>query len=160
MIGPLAPALYHCPRDGALDLSFAGDAVQGLTGHRPTAFGGDGFAALVHPDDLEPLRRARDAAEGQVEFRLRRADGAWMGVRDRFATSGAVILGAWWALEPWRGLVHDLGQPLCTIRLSAEGALARLDRGHLGEAEARRSLGRILGQAARLEAVVDALGRA
>lgn len=153
------PALYHCPRDRVLDLCFAGAAVEAMTGHRADSFAGDGFAALIHPEDVGPLRQARAAAAGLVDFRLLRADGAWMRVRDRFSPCGAVILGAWWPLESWGRFVHDLGQPLCTIRLSAEGALARLDGGRLGEAEARRSLGRILEQAARLEAAVDALGR-
>jgi PAS domain S-box-containing protein len=66
--------------DGSVDYANAyWQAYTGLTG---AAALGDGWAAAVHPDDLEPIRATwRRAAESgsayEVEYRFRRADGVF-----------------------------------------------------------------------------------
>ncbi len=66
--------------DGLLD--WFNEQVYSYSGAAPGSLDGSGWTSMVHPEDL-PLAAARWAealpagAPYQVEFRLRRADGAW-----------------------------------------------------------------------------------
>jgi PAS domain S-box-containing protein len=66
--------------DGQLD--WFNDQVYEYSGHRPGDLDGDKWAAIVHPDDVAAAGAAWQKARSserlyQVEFRLRRSDGAY-----------------------------------------------------------------------------------
>ncbi len=55
---------------------------QAFTGHNRATYGGTGWGAAIHPDDLERTRRVWDEARAQqklysIEYRTRRHDGQW-----------------------------------------------------------------------------------
>ena len=72
--------VWTAPADGQLD--WFNDQVYAFSGAAPGSLDGAGWTAIVHPDDLPAgaERWALALASGQtyeVEFRLRRLDGAW-----------------------------------------------------------------------------------
>jgi len=72
--------IWTAGRDGKLD--WFNNRVYEYFGAKPGTLDGDGWAAMVHPDDLEGVVREWDAARSEgrpyhTEFRLRRHDGAY-----------------------------------------------------------------------------------
>jgi PAS domain S-box-containing protein len=62
--------------------------VNELPGHEPSAYIGDAWKSLIHPDDLEPTMKAwshaiQTSSLHAVEQRLRRPDGEWRWFRVR-----------------------------------------------------------------------------
>lgn len=87
-------------RSGTMYLSPRWSAMLGYAEGTP-ASSLEGWLALVHPDDIDTLRRAMEAGRAgradtvEVEHRLRHADGSWRWMQARGATledeEGAVI---------------------------------------------------------------------
>jgi len=72
--------VWTAPADGRLD--WFNDQVYAYSGATPGSLDGSGWRDLVHPDDLpaasERWQRALQSGQTyEVEFRLRRFDGAW-----------------------------------------------------------------------------------
>jgi PAS domain S-box-containing protein len=72
--------VWTAPADGQLD--WFNERVYEYSGARAGTLDGDGWGAIIHPDDVAVVtQRWRDAiATGtryEVEFRIRRHDGAW-----------------------------------------------------------------------------------
>ena len=72
--------VWTAPADGQLD--WFNERVYEYSGARAGTLDGDGWAAIIHPDDMAVVtQRWRDSiaagARYEVEFRIRRHDGAW-----------------------------------------------------------------------------------
>jgi PAS domain S-box-containing protein len=72
--------VWTAPADGQLD--WFNERVYEYSGARPGELDGDGWGAIIHPDDMAVVaQRWRESiATGalyEVEFRIRRHDGAW-----------------------------------------------------------------------------------
>jgi len=131
---------------------------------------------------LERLAAMPALDEGQVEYRLRRADGGWMWLRESAKVVGrgphhvdvlgwlADVTGEREAAAPAddagriaaqgvmaAGLAHELNQPLAVMALAAENALEALQEGEAGIPEALLRLRRIAAQAERAKAVAAQL---
>ncbi len=73
--------VWTAPPSGLLD--WFNDRVYEYSGVAPGMLDGQGWAAIVHPDDVEAAAREWGAAlaagsDYEAEFRIRRADGAWL----------------------------------------------------------------------------------
>ena len=104
--------------DGHLD--WFNDRVYAYAGAVPGSLDGDGWAAMVHPDDVDAAGAAwaEARAEGkayEAEFRLRRHDGAY-----RWHIARAVSMrDASGAVESWVGTNTDIeGQKAAEARLA------------------------------------------
>ena len=72
--------VWTAPADGRLD--WFNDRVYEYSGDHPGDLDGDAWAGMIHPDDIDIVRErwGRSVANGErydVEFRIRRHDGAW-----------------------------------------------------------------------------------
>ena len=72
--------VWTAPADGQLD--WFNERVYEYSGARAGALDGDGWGAIIHPDDVATVTRrwheSLASGEGyEVEFRIRRHDGAW-----------------------------------------------------------------------------------
>jgi len=72
--------VWTAPADGQLD--WFNERVYEYTGARPGELDGDGWGAIIHGDDLDMVKQrwGEALATGtlyEVEFRIRRHDGAW-----------------------------------------------------------------------------------
>jgi len=72
--------VWTAPADGQLD--WFNERVYEYSGARPGDLDGDGWAAILHPDDMDTVkaRWSESIATGtryEMEFRIRRHDGAW-----------------------------------------------------------------------------------
>lgn len=84
IIGRMNGFLYRCNNDKAYSMIFMAGDVPLLTGLPVAAFtrpGGQSYAAMTHPDDLEAVYAAVDAglaarANWSVDYRIRQADGS------------------------------------------------------------------------------------
>jgi PAS domain S-box-containing protein len=83
LLSNLPGMAYRCRDDAAGTFEFASEGCRALTGYPPEAFtqGAVSFDGLVHPADRvrvvgEILAAERDGLPYQIEYRLRRADGA------------------------------------------------------------------------------------
>ncbi|MDJ0389230.1 HWE histidine kinase domain-containing protein [Roseomonas sp. E05] len=79
-----------------------------LTGQAPEQLQGTGWAAAIHPEDAATTLAAWQAAFLErrplnVQFRVRRHDGAWLWVRSR----GVPVLSPDGRLVEWAGVVED-----------------------------------------------------
>lgn len=82
--------LYRCRNDKAYSMLFMAGDVRALTGVEARAFTGAeqrSYAAMTHPDDLETVYAAVDAAlagrtNWNVDYRIQRADGSDLWVRE------------------------------------------------------------------------------
>jgi hypothetical protein len=82
--------LYRCRNDKAYSMMFMAGDVPLLTGYDATAFTGShsrSYAAMTHPDDLETVYAAVDAAlaaksNWAVDYRIQRADGSDLWVHE------------------------------------------------------------------------------
>lgn len=82
--------LYRCRNDKAYSMIFIAGDVRSLTGYDAASFTGmesRSYAGLTHPDDLEAVYAAVDAAlaartNWNVDYRIRRADGTSLWVRE------------------------------------------------------------------------------
>lgn len=82
--------LYRCRNDKAYSMLFMAGDVLALTGCEARAFTGPeqrSYAAMTHPDDLEPVYAAVDAAlaartNWNVDYRILRPDGSALWVRE------------------------------------------------------------------------------
>jgi len=82
--------VWTAPANGRLD--WFNERVYEYSGATPGQLDGDGWGALVHPDDLASALEAwetaiRDGEGYETEFRIRRHDGAW-----RWHLSRAVVV--------------------------------------------------------------------
>jgi len=72
--------VWTAPADGQLD--WFNERVYEYTGARPGELDGDGWAGIIHPDDLATVQQRWSESIGggtryEVEFRVRRHDGAF-----------------------------------------------------------------------------------
>ena len=82
--------LYRCRNDKAYSMMFMAGDVRRLTGLEAVAFTGPesrSYAAMTHPDDLETVYAAVDAALADrsnwaVDYRIQRVDGSNWWVRE------------------------------------------------------------------------------
>jgi hypothetical protein len=82
--------LYRCRNDKAYSMMFMAGEVRRLTGHAITAFTGSegrSYAAQTHPDDLQTVYDAVDAAlaakdNWNVDYRIVRPDGSAIWVQE------------------------------------------------------------------------------
>jgi PAS domain S-box-containing protein len=121
--------VWAAPADGALD--WFNDRVYDYAGVAAGALDGDGWAAVVHPDDMATVQaRWRASIAGgapyEVEVRLRRHDGAW-----RWHLSRAVpMLDAAGRVLRWIGSNTDIeeqkstAQALATLNATLEEQVA------------------------------------
>ncbi|MBU8545974.1 MULTISPECIES: sensor histidine kinase [Roseomonadaceae] len=172
---------------GALRLTEIGASIERLTGWAAEAAlrpgwrqrGIDATTLPLGPDLEDRLRRE---AVASAEFRFRRADGAWMWLRETLrATSrnpdGIEVAGTLEDISAERelalqaatsakfatlgemaaGLAHELNQPIAIMSLAAENAAEALEAGEDGVEEALTRLRRIMAQADRAKAIVTQL---
>lgn len=172
---------------GALRLTEIGPAIESLTGWTVDAAlrpgwrqrGIDAASLPLGPDIEDRLRREASAS---AEFRFRRADGAWMWLRETLHVTarrpaGIEVAGALEDISAERalalqaataakfatlgemaaGLAHELNQPIAIMSLAAENAAEALEDGQEGVEEAQTRLRRIMAQADRAKAIVTQL---
>lgn len=172
---------------GAFRLTEIGPGVERLTGWTPEAALRPGWRQRsidaqtlpLGPDIADRLRRETAAT---IEYRFRRADGAWMWLRETArvtarGTEGTEIAGALEDISAERelalqaataakfatlgemaaGLAHELNQPIAIMSLAAENAAEALEAGEDGVEEALGRLKRIMAQADRAKAIVTQL---
>jgi len=142
--------------DGLLD--WFNDRVYAYSGAEPGSLDGEGWAGIVHPDDLVAAgtRWAEALETGQTyeaEFRLRRADGVW-----RWHIARAVpILGAYGQVIRWIGTNTDIQeqkevtQALADVNATLEQRVAERTSELIQTAEALR-------QSQKMEAVGQLTG--
>ncbi|MGX9965477.1 ATP-binding protein [Roseomonas sp. F4] len=172
---------------GTLRLTEIGAGVERLTGWSPEAALRPGWrqrgidaATLPLGPDLED--RLRRESQAMAEFRFRRADGAWMWLRETLratgrGAAGIEVTGALEDISAERelalqaatsakfatlgemaaGLAHELNQPIAIMSLAAENAAEALESGEDGVEEALTRLRRIMAQADRAKAIVTQL---
>ncbi|MGK7868240.1 ATP-binding protein [Falsiroseomonas sp. E2-1-a20] len=173
--------------DGGLRLTRIGAGIERLTGWSVEAAlrpgwrqrGMDAGSQPVGPELEERLRREATAA---TEYRFRRADGAWMWLRETLRVlhrrpEGIEVSGALEDISAERelalqaatsakfatlgemaaGLAHELNQPIAIMSLAAENAAEALEAGEDGVEEALVRLRRIMAQADRAKAIVTQL---
>ncbi|MBI5131582.1 MAG: PAS domain S-box protein [Rhodopseudomonas palustris] len=142
--------------DGHLD--WFNDRVYAYAGAPPGSLDGDGWSAMVHPDDIETAAAAWAAAltaseAYEAEFRLRRHDGAY-----RWHIARAVPMrDASGAVESWVGTNTDIeGQKAAearlaelaeTLELRVEERTAELARTHdaLRQSQKMEAIGNLTG---------------
>ncbi|NGM19495.1 PAS domain-containing protein [Roseomonas stagni] len=172
---------------GGMRLVEVGPAVERLTGWTAEAAlrpgwrqrGIDMQTLPLGPDLPDRLRRETQAS---AEYRFRRADGAWMWLRETTRVTGRGAAGtevsgvledisaerelalqaataAKFATlgEMAAGLAHELNQPIAIMSLAAENAAEALEAGEDGVEEALTRLRRIMAQADRAKAIVTQL---
>lgn len=172
---------------GAMRLTEIGPGVERLTGWTVEAAlrpgwrqrGVDAQTLPLGPDLPDRLRRDTQAT---AEYRFRRADGAWMWLRETARVTGRGAAGtevsgvleditaerelalqaataAKFATlgEMAAGLAHELNQPIAIMSLAAENAAEALEAGEDGVEEALTRLRRIMAQADRAKAIVTQL---
>jgi signal transduction histidine kinase len=172
---------------GAMRLTEIGPGVERLTGWTMEAAlrpgwrqrGLDAQTLPLGPDLPDRLRRDTQAS---AEYRFRRADGAWMWMRETTRVTGRGAAGtevagvleditaerelalqaataAKFATlgEMAAGLAHELNQPIAIMSLAAENAAEALEAGEDGVEEALTRLRRIMAQADRAKAIVTQL---
>lgn len=172
---------------GAMRLTEIGPGVERLTGWTVEAAlrpgwrqrGVDAQTLPLGPDLPDRLRRETQAT---AEYRFRRADGAWMWLRETARVTGRGATGtevsgvleditaerelalqaataAKFATlgEMAAGLAHELNQPIAIMSLAAENAAEALEAGEDGVEEALTRLRRIMAQADRAKAIVTQL---
>jgi len=139
--------------DGMLD--WFNEQVYAFSGARPGALDGQGWAAIVHPDDLAVAAAAWGAALAreqpyEAEFRLRRADGTY-----RWHIARALPLrGTEGALIRWVGTNTDIEE-----QRAVRQALATLNESLEAQVEARtRERDRAWRNSQDLQAILDAQG--
>lgn len=172
---------------GTLRLTEIGPAIERLTGWTAEAALRPGWrvrsmdaASLPLGADIEDRLRREPSAT--AEFRFRRADGAWMWLRETLratarTTAGIEVAGALEDISAERelalqaataakfatlgemaaGLAHELNQPIAIMSLAAENAAEALEDGEHGVEEALVRLRRIMAQADRAKAIVTQL---
>ncbi|NKC29353.1 hypothetical protein HEQ75_00650 [Roseomonas sp. BU-1] len=172
---------------GALRITEIGPGVERLTGWTPEAamrpgWRQRGIDPASSPVGPEPEDRLRREANATSEFRFRRADGAWMWLRETLRVlgrqpEGILVAGALEDISAERelalqaatsakfatlgemaaGLAHELNQPIAIMSLAAENAAEALEAGEDGVEEALTRLRRIMAQADRAKAIVTQL---
>jgi signal transduction histidine kinase len=173
--------------DGGLHLTRMGSGIERLTGWTVEAAlrpgwrqrGMDAGSLPVGPGLEDRLRREPTAT---TEYRFRRADGAWMWLRETLRVlarrpDGIEVSGALEDISAERelalqaataakfatlgemaaGLAHELNQPIAIMSLAAENAAEALEAGDDGVEEALVRLRRIMAQADRAKAIVTQL---
>lgn len=172
---------------GAMRLTEIGPGVERLTGWTVEAAlrpgwrqrGVDAQTLPLGPDLPDRLRRETQAT---AEYRFRRADGAWMWLRETArvigrGAAGTEVSGVLEDITAERelalqaataakfatlgemaaGLAHELNQPIAIMSLAAENAAEALEAGEDGVEEALTRLRRIMAQADRAKAIVTQL---
>ncbi len=172
---------------GAMRLTEIGPGVERLTGWTMEAAlrpgwrqrGVDAQTLPLGPDLPDRLRRETQAT---AEYRFRRADGAWMWLRETArvigrGAAGTEVSGVLEDITAERelalqaataakfatlgemaaGLAHELNQPIAIMSLAAENAAEALEAGEDGVEEALTRLRRIMAQADRAKAIVTQL---
>lgn len=172
---------------GTLHLTDIGPGIERLTGWTAEAAlrpgwrlrGMDSGSLPLGADVEDRLRREPSAT---TEFRFRRADGAWMWLRETLRATtrtpeGIEVAGALEDISAERelalqaataakfatlgemaaGLAHELNQPIAIMSLAAENAAEALEAGEDGVEEALVRLRRIMAQADRAKAIVTQL---
>jgi hypothetical protein len=132
IIGRMNGFLYRCNNDKAYSMTFMAGDVPLLTGLDAAAFtrsGGQSYAGMTHPEDIDQVYAAVDAAlttrqNWNVDYRIKRADGTARWVHE---IGGGV----------WRG--EEL--------LYLEGVVIDKHQGKLGELHNARLLADISDQA-------------
>jgi PAS domain S-box-containing protein len=121
------PGLVWCATpDGQLD--YLNRRILDYTGTTLDAFAQAGWAHVLHPDDVEPVRRAwsQAVATGQpheIQCRLRRSDGAY----GWFHVLGQAARDAEGRVTRWYGLLIDIDDRK-TIEEALRSSEARLSR--------------------------------
>jgi signal transduction histidine kinase len=172
---------------GVLRMTRIGAGIERLTGWTADAAlrpgwrqrGMDAGSLPIGPEVEERLRRDATAT---TEYRFRRADGAWMWLRETVRViarrpDGIEVSGALEDISAERelalqaatsakfatlgemaaGLAHELNQPIAIMSLAAENAAEALEAGEDGVEEALTRLRRIMAQADRAKAIVTQL---
>lgn len=180
------PAVAYAARieqDGSCHVTAISPAIERLAGHGPEIFADSArWQRLVdwssYPPGQTLPERLLTEPEGTVEYRLRRAGGGWVWLRDTARVvarhpDGADILGCLTDVTRERelaaqadsasrvaargvmaaGLAHELQQPLQVMLFAAENALEALAEGGGGIPEAQARLRRIAAQAERAKTI-------
>lgn len=97
-------AVYRSRNDTAWTKLYLSGHFQEITGYDPAEFlgaGGRGFAEIVHPDDLESVRRgvagsSREGSPFVLEYRIVRPDGSLRWIADRGRVVQDELTGKTW----------------------------------------------------------------
>jgi len=166
-------------------MRFVSDSALQVTGYQPSEIvnQADWMSSKVHPDNESHFRehyaRLRDAGRSSIKYRLKHKDGYWVWMHssaERQTIDGkTVVLGhtrdvssehlldmqvaqsAKLAMlgEMTTGMAHELNQPLATISMAAENAMAMLDDSQVATSGLRQKLERIVAQVDRAAQVID-----
>jgi signal transduction histidine kinase len=174
--------------DGSVQVTALSPGLERLTGHPPALFQDqDRWQRCIdwtsYPPGQPLPERLLHEAEAEVEYRLKRADGRWMWLRETCRVvardaEGIEVVGALQdvtrehdlarqAEQASRaatqgivaaGLAHDLKGPLQTISFAAQNGLDALASGTAGTEEVRQRLLRVVMQSERASAIARQLG--
>ncbi len=166
-------------------MRFVSDSALEVTGYQPSEIVNqvNWMSSKVHPDNESDLRehytRLRDAGRSSIKYRLKHKDDHWVWMQssvERQTIDGkTVFLGhmrdvssehlldmqvaqsAKLAMlgEMTTGMAHELNQPLATISMAAENAMAMLDDTQVATSGLRQKLERIVAQVGRAAQVID-----
>jgi signal transduction histidine kinase len=172
---------------GGLSLRRVGSGIERLTGWTVEAALRPGWRQRAMdagslPVGQDPESRLQREDTATTEYRFRRADGAWMWLRETLRVvarrpEGLEVSGALEDISAERelalqaatsakfatlgemaaGLAHELNQPIAIMSLAAENAAEALEAGEDGVEEALTRLRRIMAQADRAKAIVTQL---
>ncbi len=185
---PTASYAALVAEDGSVRITALSQALERLTGHPPALFQDqDRWHRCIdwssYPPGQPLPERLLQEAEAEVDYRLRRADGRWMWLREACRVvarngTGVEVVGvlhdvtrehdlAHQAERATRaaaqglvaaGLAHDLKGPLQTISFAAQNGLDALASGTAGTEEVRQRLLRVVMQSERASAIARQLG--
>ena len=174
--------------DGSVRITALSPGLERLTGWPPAIFQDpDRWQRCIdwtsYPPGQPLPERLLQEPEAEVEFRLKRADGRWMWLRETCRVvardaEGIEVVGclqdvtrehdlARQAEQAARaatqgivaaGLAHDLKGPLQTISFAAQNGLEALASGAAGTEEVRQRLQRVVMQSERASAIARQLG--
>jgi len=174
--------------DGSVQVTALSPGLERLTGHPPALFQDqDRWQRCIdwtsYPPGQPLPERLLHEPEAEVEYRLKRADGRWIWLRETCRVvardaEGIEVVGvlqdvsrehdlARQAEQASRaatqgivaaGLAHDLKGPLQTISFAAQNGLDALASGTAGTEEVRQRLLRVVMQSERASAIARQLG--
>ncbi|MCM2443331.1 response regulator [Agrobacterium vitis] len=148
--------VWTSPPDGALD--WFNDRVYAYSGSAQGSLNGDGWAAMVHPNDIPAAAEAWSNARAmeqpyEVEFRLRRHDGVY-----RWHIARAVpIKASDGKIDRWIGTNTDIDDQKAAETALAEFALTLEHRVEAGTAELVKAQD-ALRQAQKMETIGNLTG--